>query len=656
MQKSVSLLVASAGLAITSAAFAQTLSQPVDMPMETRHVNLDGTPASGFEDRASALVYQSYRNPFCAGGAFFATFGADGSPKIFVDDVDFNPGPWGATTQNGLTEFQMPIQNFGTTSRTFVLSVRFYDEAADYVTPGQLIPAGAAVTGFNVQLTQAPNTFINWVVALNPATFVLPDNNCKIVCWISTDGALANTLTNADTIRWVVAGRDGAALPGTSDNFSAFDFDGDRDVEVTADVNTTDVFAQDPAPNGCGPLRVGFALKGDVLPTPPVFTQISPTPINDGATSVSAPIGAAEVKWYRFSIGGSGAQDAASTFLDIDTEGSSVTDTVLALYDANGNLVGNPDDNDGSGNLSQLTYGIGRRDGVGDGRQYDGRDSELTPGDYFIGVAAAPATFSGAFIASSASTETGNIQVRLNSNALGTPAPAAVPPAVNFDLGPINVLTPIGQAIPAMQAGDVIWFKFDVCEGTDANNFVDIDFSRCNETTDPYVAIFDASGNLFLEDDDSGNAELPQLSFGGSTPRPAYSGAPADPAFGGESGPLSAGTYYMAIAHDLALSQPTRWHIRSTDLITNIGVIADFYSSITNTSCGGPACLWAADGCFSDYDNSGGIDGDDVIAFFADWDASGLCADADASGGVDGDDVIVFFAAWDASGIGFPGC
>jgi hypothetical protein len=73
--------------------------------------------------------------------------------------------------------------------------------------------------------------------------------------------------------------------------------------------------------------------------------------------------------------------------------------------------------------------------------------------------------------------------------------------------------------------------------------------------------------------------------------------------------------------------------------------------------CGtGPTCAWQADGCYADYNNDGGIDGDDVIAFFGDWDSSNDCADADASAGVDGDDVIAFFAAWDASGIGFPGC
>ncbi len=54
------------------------------------------------------------------------------------------------------------------------------------------------------------------------------------------------------------------------------------------------------------------------------------------------------------------------------------------------------------------------------------------------------------------------------------------------------------------------------------------------------------------------------------------------------------------------------------------------------------------DPCLSDYDHSGGVDGDDVIAFFADWDTNVISADIDGSGGVDGDDVILFFTLWDA--------
>jgi hypothetical protein len=52
--------------------------------------------------------------------------------------------------------------------------------------------------------------------------------------------------------------------------------------------------------------------------------------------------------------------------------------------------------------------------------------------------------------------------------------------------------------------------------------------------------------------------------------------------------------------------------------------------------------------CPSDYNGDGGVDADDVIAFFADWDAGALAADFNGDGGVDSDDVIGFFGRWDS--------
>jgi len=48
-----------------------------------------------------------------------------------------------------------------------------------------------------------------------------------------------------------------------------------------------------------------------------------------------------------------------------------------------------------------------------------------------------------------------------------------------------------------------------------------------------------------------------------------------------------------------------------------------------------------------DYNADGGVDGDDIIAFFGDWDAGNEAADFNYDGGVDGDDIIGFFAEWD---------
>jgi hypothetical protein len=52
--------------------------------------------------------------------------------------------------------------------------------------------------------------------------------------------------------------------------------------------------------------------------------------------------------------------------------------------------------------------------------------------------------------------------------------------------------------------------------------------------------------------------------------------------------------------------------------------------------------------CTADYNNDGSVDGDDVIAYFADWDSGLIAADFNNDGGVDGDDVIDFFGAWDS--------
>jgi glucose/arabinose dehydrogenase len=77
---------------------------------------------------------------------------------------------------------------------------------------------------------------------------------------------------------------------------------------------------------------------------------------------------------------------------------------------------------------------------------------------------------------------------------------------------------------------------------------------------------------------------------------------------------------------------------------------AGTYHLVATSPCGSSQSTVAAitinADCPSDWDLSGGVDGDDVIAFFADWDAGN--ADIDGSSGTDGDDVIYFFSRWDS--------
>lgn len=53
--------------------------------------------------------------------------------------------------------------------------------------------------------------------------------------------------------------------------------------------------------------------------------------------------------------------------------------------------------------------------------------------------------------------------------------------------------------------------------------------------------------------------------------------------------------------------------------------------------------------CTGDYNQDGGVTGDDVEGFFTDWEISAPCADVNQDGGVDGTDVEFFFVAWEQS-------
>ncbi|MFN9994030.1 MAG: GC-type dockerin domain-anchored protein, partial [Phycisphaerales bacterium] len=92
----------------------------------------------------------------------------------------------------------------------------------------------------------------------------------------------------------------------------------------------------------------------------------------------------------------------------------------------------------------------------------------------------------------------------------------------------------------------------------------------------------------------------------------------------------------------------------TTDTLSIVGIECTdggYYDCIISDSCG----FFPTTGAFvairglADYDESGSVDGDDIIAFFADWDIGDADADLTGDGGVDGDDVIFFFSRWDQS-------
>ena len=81
-----------------------------------------------------------------------------------------------------------------------------------------------------------------------------------------------------------------------------------------------------------------------------------------------------------------------------------------------------------------------------------------------------------------------------------------------------------------------------------------------------------------------------------------------------------------------------RWHVRIVGAAVNSG--AQGFALVVT---GGGVELAP---CIGDFNIDGGIDGQDVEAFFTAWTAGDMRADINADGGVDGADVETFFSAW----------
>ncbi len=86
----------------------------------------------------------------------------------------------------------------------------------------------------------------------------------------------------------------------------------------------------------------------------------------------------------------------------------------------------------------------------------------------------------------------------------------------------------------------------------------------------------------------------------------------------------------------------------TTSVAGSGGPRREFHAVVTN-SCGSvtsnPATLTI---CIGDFNCDGGVDGDDVGAFFTQWEGGEAAADVNADGGVDGADVSTFFERWEA--------
>lgn len=181
--------------------------------------------------------------------------------------------------------------------------------------------------------------------------------------------------------------------------------------------------------------------------------------------------------------------------------------------------------------------------------------------------------------------------------ALATERACEAQPASFYDLGtfsaasePASTQRSVADFSPAFdESGDdavirVKWFRFTVTNDIIGELFIDIDMWFYGEG-DPALVLFDNAGRLLWEDDGSGSfpkGVAAGLSFGSTGPRTP----PTSPQLDGQYGPLSAGTYWLALVAGPTYSSGfTDWDLTTSSelLLSTTGGI-EMYMTAGNTT------------------------------------------------------------------------
>ena len=603
------------------------------------------------------------------------------------DDIDFTGGPWENATGRVITRMNFGYGQAASAPPGSTIAFRFYvaddvDAAGGGFENATDMIAGVepvAMITYQAASTFSGSAITTWVTinaggSLPAGGVALPDgsNRFYVRATIHDRDNLDSVWTGpANAFRWRVANDLTVGSGTTNIGMNTFNintapyFTGNpnpgRGWNVAADAGTTPEHRNLAYPPSTGTVIAAadgkglfMIVSGDlVLPDPTGTTDLGV--LADGFTTVNYNAAPGETKWYKFSLAGD-ANDNARQFLDIDTEGSGVNASI-ALYQAVTGELLRTDANDGSGDNAQLTYGVGRRAGVNNGEDYDGRDGELlATGEYLVAITSGDAIFGPTYSVNS-SGPGGALRLRFNTNTNGTPLAPSIPPSVEgtiFDLGDITQMT--SNPPPAtLTARWVVWYRFEVCSDVndDGNEFaagpyLDVDFTGSFPGSDNDVVVFDGNGNLIASEaltppiDDAGTGLFAQISWGDqSPPRPSAGGDGLD--FAGQQGNLASGVYYMAVGMCCLSTVDERWHARSSSGSTLTPNFSLYFEGIEQCGSG-------CSDCAADYNQDGGVDGGDVEAFFIDWENAEGCSDVNQDGGVDGSDVEFFFLVWEQGG------
>jgi hypothetical protein len=633
------VLSCAAGAVFATAAFAQ--QEPLERVthFEFKGVTTpSGQPVGGFGARDFGAVFDCWDPNRLVN----ATFLAAGNKQI-IENISFAGGPWANETGRVITELDTLLGiNAGGAAGNFDCLVDFFNDTDVSFTgftgsnTAMINASAVPLASFRLQVTNptvGSAAFQGWNLATPPATGVaVPDGHNIFIRMTLVAPGTTTQLANGNGPTFVFGTLNSSATNGITTNPSAVgtgDADYGRDVDGNGTIigNNTPPFSGanehrqliadfDTPPDGINEAAMlNIALRGNITAVAPAAEEVNASGcLADGPTTRTAAMPAAGVKWYHFCLN-SDATDSAGAggqFIDIDTEGSAA-DASIAVFTSGGSLI-DQDANSGSGFNAQLSFGMGRRAAVGDGRQYDGRNSDdtgtahvagLGAGGYYLAVAPNGSTFSDGFTVTPGATG-GAVTVNFNTNTNGAALAPSVAPAVLQDLG---TLTAPGAQIATRPLGarEVAWYKFTTCTDADASNNVSIDIATSDSLVNA-ITLFNASGNLVAAATGTAAPSTASLSFN-------------------TAGSLPAGVYYMALTYDagdVSASAMTngRFHIRSDNASNGFNFPAEVV--VQNAACG-PTCGSA------DFNHDGDTATDaDIEAFFACL-AGNCCATCDSA-------------------------
>jgi len=179
----------------------------------------------------------------------------------------------------------------------------------------------------------------------------------------------------------------------------------------------------------------------DEPPLPPAHMDLGIV-VAPGVSIPQMPVGSTGYQMYKLTLNRA-VDGALSRYLDIaaGTGEAFSSDTELALFDANGNLLVTDDDT-GTGFAAQLSFGAGTRPPYGDGQPLDGRNGSLTAGTYYLAVGTYDIQYTGQPWGMTFSGQPGQISLAVTTNL--TPGVDCTIPVITSD--PLDlVLSPGGS-------------------------------------------------------------------------------------------------------------------------------------------------------------------------------------------------------------------